>query len=365
MRKLKNNKTDKETKTKKPVVKASTSTRKPAAKKSTSAGVKSKKADKVLIKGTANTAAEKKQVPAKSKKLPGLMELLVDEADNPVAPAAALPPAEKGKGSELPAPADNKKKEIEEVDPDSLARGDHPMSIVDHLDEFRSRFLKVFLAFIVFTFVAFYFSDSIVYYINKPFLDTNNQLHIFKLTGGFMLRFKASAGTAILLLIPYLLFHAWRFIAPAIGKSERMFSRLTIISAVLLFYSGVAFVFFLLIPFSIKMFLSFIGTYMITTIGADDYLNMIFIFCLLMGILFEMPIIMLVLTKFGVVTPELLITKRKYAVVIIWVIAALVSPPDVISMILCGIPLMALYEISIILSRFSLIRKKRKEIEQV
>ena len=70
MRKLKNNKTDKETKTKKPVVKASTSARKPAAKKSTSAGVNSKKADKVLIKGTANTAAEKKQVPAKSKKLP-------------------------------------------------------------------------------------------------------------------------------------------------------------------------------------------------------------------------------------------------------------------------------------------------------
>jgi len=91
---------------------------------------------------------------------------------------------------------------------------------------------------------------------------------------------------------------------------------------------------------------------------------MIFIFCLLMGILFEMPIIMLVLTKFGVVTPELLITKRKYAIVIIWVIAALVSPPDVISMELCGIPLMGLYEISIVLSRFSLIRKKRRELAQ-
>lgn len=363
MSKLKNNKTDKEQK--KSAATASPSVKKKSNAKKTAAGVKTTKTKKLLMEGTTQPAEEKRKKPVKPKKLPSLMELLEEEADNPVAPAAALPPAEKGKGSELPATADNKKKEIEETDPDSLARGDHPMSVVEHLDEFRTRFLKVFVAFILFTSVAFYFSDAIVYYINKPFLDTNNQLHIFKLTGGFMLRFKASAGTAILLLIPYLLFHAWRFIAPAIGKTSRMFSRLTIISAVLLFYSGVAFVFFLLIPFSIKMFLSFIGSYMITTIGADDYLNMIFIFCLLMGILFEMPIIMLVLTKFGIVTPELLITKRKYAVVIIWVIAALVSPPDVISMILCGIPLMALYEISIILSRFTILRKKRKELEQV
>ncbi|HPS59536.1 MAG TPA: twin-arginine translocase subunit TatC [Spirochaetota bacterium] len=357
---MKEKKTKASPKTKKAPAKKATVVKSAASKKKVPVKAKPAEVKKLITDESAKLPAAAK----KKAKLPGLMELLIDEADKPAAASGALPPAEKGKTADLPAPKDNKEKEIEEIDPESLTRGDHPMSIVDHLDEFRSRFLKIFLAFIIFTFVAFYFSDSIVYYINKPFLDTNNQLHIFKLTGGFMLRFKASAGTAILLLIPYLLFHAWRFIAPAIGKTERMFSRLTIISAVLLFYSGVAFVFFLLIPFSIKMFLSFIGTYMITTIGADDYLNMIFIFCLLMGILFEMPIIMLVLTKFGVVTPELLITKRKYAIVIIWVIAALVSPPDVISMVLCGIPLMGLYEISIVLSRFSLIRKKRRELAQ-
>lgn len=353
MNKLKEKNTDKKPTTKKvPAKKTAVKKKVPAKKKAPE--VKMIPADE----------AEIKKVPVKPKKLPGLMDLLIEEADKPTAASGALPPAVKGKKADLPAPKDNKEKENEEVDPDSIARGDHPMSIVDHLDEFRSRFLKVFLALVVFTFVAFYFSDQLVYYINKPFLETNNQLHIFKLTGGFMLRFKASAGAAILLLIPYVLFHIWRFIAPAIGKTERMFSRLTIISAVLLFYSGVAFVFFLLIPFTIKMFLSFIGTYMITTIGADDYLNMIFIFCLLMGILFEMPIIMLILTKIGIVTPELLITKRRYAIVVIWVIAALVSPPDVISMTLCGIPLMALYEISIVLSRFMILRKKRKEIAQ-
>lgn len=261
-------------------------------------------------------------------------------------------------------PSKKKKDDIEKIDPDALERGDHPMTVVEHLDEFRTRFLKIFVAFIILVSVAFYFSNEIVYYINKPFLETNNQLHIFKLVGGFMLRLKASAGVAILALIPYLLFQVWRFIVPAIGISERTYSRITVISAVLLFYSGVAFVFFLLIPFTIKMFLSFIGSYMITTIGADDYLSMIFIFCLIMGILFELPIIMLILTKFGIVTPQFLITKRKYAVVIIWIIAAVVTPPDVISQILCGIPLMALYEISIVISRFVIKRKKIKELSE-
>ena len=360
MSKLKKKKTETSPKTKKNSSKKTAVAKSAAVKKKTTV-----KATPAAAKKLLTDESVKPLIAAKKKtKLPGLMDLLIDEADKPAVAAAALPPAKTVKSGKLPAPKDDRDKEVEEIDPDALARGDHPMSVVGHLDEFRSRFLKVFLAFIVFTSVAFYFSDGIVYYINKPFLDTSNQLHIFKLTGGFMLRFKAAAGTAILLLIPYLLFHIWRFIAPAIGKTEKMFSRLTIISTVLLFYSGVAFVFFALIPFSIKMFLSFIGTYMITTIGADDYLNMIFIFCLLMGLLFEMPIIMLVLTKFGIVTPQLLITKRKYAIVIIWLIAALVSPPDVISMFLCGVPLMALYEISIVLSRFMLKRKKRRELAE-
>jgi len=303
--------------------------------------------------------AENKKTGGTKKQLPGLMELLISEADKQEDASAALP-AEKRKTSTPPAQKVKNDVTDEELDPDALARGDHPMSIVEHLDEFRNRFLKIFLAFIIFTGVAFYFSDYIIDYMYKPLLDTGNQFHGLNLVDGFMLRFKASAGTAILLLIPYLLFHVWRFIAPAIGKTERRFSRLAIISSVLLFYSGVAFVFFFLIPFAVTALLSFFPSDMKALIVAGGYLNLIFIFCLLMGILFELPIIILVLTRFGVVTPELLITKRRYAIVIIWVVAAFVTPADVISMILCAIPLMALYEISIVLSRFALVRRKKK-----
>jgi sec-independent protein translocase protein TatC len=87
------------------------------------------------------------------------------------------------------------------------------------------------------------FSDILVYYVNKPFLDSGNKLNIFTLVGGFMLKFKVSAATALFILVPMIIFQIWRFIVPAIERKNRTFSRITIISAVLLFYSGAAFVF--------------------------------------------------------------------------------------------------------------------------
>lgn len=253
-------------------------------------------------------------------------------------------------------------KEVEEIDPEALARGDEPMSIVGHLDELRSRVLIILASFMVITAIAFYFSDILVYYVNKPFLDSGNKLNIFTLVGGFMLKFKVSAATALFILIPVIIFQIWRFIMPAIERKNRTFSRLTIISAVLLFYSGAAFVFFILLPAAIKVMLSFVGPEMISTIGADDYLSFIIFSSLIMGVLFEVPVIILVLTRLGIVSPQFLISKRKYAILIIWIIAAIVTPqPDPLSQSLVGVPLMLLYEISIIISKI-VARRERKKI---
>jgi len=252
--------------------------------------------------------------------------------------------------------------ELEIIDPEASTRGDNPMTVVDHLDEFRSRILIVLGVLITLTFINFYFSEHIVNYINKPFLSTGNKLNVFKLTSGFIIRLKASAGTAILMTFPLMIFHIWRYIVPAIDKKERMFSRISLIASVFLFYSGVAFVFFLILPLMIEILLSFIPSEMLSTIGADDYLSFIFLFCLAMGIVFELPIIILVLTKIGIITPAFLISKRKVALVIIWVFAAFITPPDPLSQSLVAIPLMFLYEISIFISRFIVIRKKKKEI---
>jgi len=201
-----------------------------------------------------------------------------------------------------------------------------------------------------------------VHIVNKPFLITGNKLHIFTLAGGFVVKMKISAAFALIILLPVIVFQIWRFISPAIETPDRSFSRLVIIFGAMLFYSGVLFV-FLILPSAIKVLLSFINPSMFGTIGANDYLHFIFFLSFVMGILFELPVLILILTRVGLITPQFLIRKRKYAFIIIWITAAIVTPgSDILAQTLIGVPLMLLYEISIVISKFSLIRKKRKEL---
>jgi len=240
---------------------------------------------------------------------------------------------------------------------------DSAMTVVEHLDELRSRVLYVLFSIIILTIIGIILSDEIVYFINKPFLETGHKLNIFKLSGGFIIKLKASIGFALLICLPFILLQIWKFIVPAIDKEDRMFARLSLLSSVILFYSGVAFVFFLMLPFTIKMMLGFITPEMISTIGADDYLSFIFLFSIAMGLLFELPIIILILTKIGIITPYFLISKRKYAIVAIWVIGALVTPQDPLSQILVAVPLMFLYEISILISKLVIKRSRKRKLK--
>jgi sec-independent protein translocase protein TatC len=236
------------------------------------------------------------------------------------------------------------------------------MTIVDHLDEFRSRILIVLATIIVLTIAGFFLSDHLLDIVMAPFLKAGQKLNIFTLAGGFVIRLKISVIAALLVGLPLLGFHLWRYIVPAIAVKDRMFSRISLLIAGLLFYTGVAFVFFVILPMAIPMFLSFIGDDMISTIGADDYLSFLLIFAIAMGFLFELPIVIMILTKIGLLTPTFLMQKRKYAIVAIWIIAALVTPQDILSQIMVAVPMMLLYEISIVISKMMVIRKKKQEL---
>ena len=246
-------------------------------------------------------------------------------------------------------------------DPLAVARGDKPMTIVEHLDELRSRIIRILISFIVLFFAAFYFSDVLIAFINTPFEKTGNMLNVFTLAGGIMVRLKIALALTVLIMIPLIIYQIWRFIVPAIERPNRFFSRATIFFAIIMFYIGAAFVFFTL-PLLIKLLLSFIDTSMNSTIGADDYLYFLFFLSLLMGFLFELPIAMLILTKIGLLTPYFLIKNRKYAIIIILIVSATITGADIFSLPLIAVPLMLLYEITIIISKFMIIRKKRKEL---
>jgi len=256
-----------------------------------------------------------------------------------------------------------KKIEEYEIEESAKERGDYPMTVVDHLDEFRSKIIVSLLAVIIFSAVGFYFSDYLLMIINKPFLDTGQKLNIFTLTGGFIIRIKSAVTIGLILSMPIIVWQIWRYIKPALAKEDRTFSRIALLASLILFFGGVTFVFFVLLPFAIKMLLKFIPPENLSTIGANDYFSFILKFSLAMGILFELPIIVMILTRIKLVTPVLLIQKRKYAIVIIWVISAFITPQDIFSQILVAIPLMILYEISIMLSKLMIKRANKRELK--
>lgn len=244
------------------------------------------------------------------------------------------------------------KSDLEPVAEKSSKSGDgSTFDMIGILDRFRSKLLVTLVIMIIATPVAFYYSDILLYYINRPFVESGNKLNIFTLMGGFMLRFKVSVAAVLFILAPFIIYQVWSIIVPSLNKNSRMFSRITVVAAVLLFYAGVSFVFFILLPAAIRVMLSFVGKDMLSTIGADNYLGFILFFSLSMGVLFEVPVIVLVLTRMGIVTPAMLSRKRKYAIVVIWVIAAVITPqPDPLSQAMVGVPLMIIYEISILIS---------------
>lgn len=228
-----------------------------------------------------------------------------------------------------------------------------------YFDRMRGRLLFILVFLMAATVGGFFISEHFLRIVTLPFAESGHKLNIFTVTGGFMIRLKASFGASLLLAFPLLVWQIWRSVAQAIPKSSRMFSRLSVLAAVVLFYAGIAFVYFLLMPAAVKILLNFVGDTMESTIGADDYLSFTIVFSFSMGILFDTPIIVMILTYIGIVGPETLRKYRKYAIVIIWIIAAVITPtPDPLNQTIVAVPLMLFYEISILASKFV---KKRKE----
>lgn len=237
-------------------------------------------------------------------------------------------------------------------DPYAKARGDSPMTIVDHLSEFRSRILVILIIFTIFTVFGFIsLSEPLYNFLTAPFTKTGNNLHGFKISTGFMIRFKISMLAAFLSTLPIILFQLWQYIKPAINLNDRIFIKILIGSSIILFYGGIAFTLFYLIPFSVPILLEFFTKNMKIIIDVENYFNLLLSFSLWMAVFFELPIIVTILTKIGILTPKFMIKYRRHAIVIIVIIAGVITPADVWSQIMVAVPLMALYEASILLSK--------------
>ncbi len=238
------------------------------------------------------------------------------------------------------------------------------MSIVGHLNELRSRLIVSLTSITIVTLTGFFFfSDYILAIINKPYIKTGLKLSVFSLSEGFIIRAKASLIAGLFIGLPVIVYEIWKYIAPAISIKDRKFIGGSVVAAVFLMYTGILLTYFFLLPIAIRMLLSFTPETMNSIIGASKYVNFVMFFCFAMGLMCELPILIMILTKLGIITPKLLISKRKYAIVLIWIFAAILTPgPDVLSQTLVAIPIMLLYEISIIISKIMLKRKAKQEL---
>lgn len=231
------------------------------------------------------------------------------------------------------------------------------MTWTGHLTELRGRILKTLFFFILFFILLYPFSGRILDLLMLPLAQImqkagGSQRVIFTgLAEGFVSHLKLSAFGAAIISFPFLAFQVWCFIAPGLYENERRFVRPIFIASPVLFFLGALFVFFVLMPVAFRFLLSFqqlagAGNSLPVVLEArlSEYLSFLMTLILAFGISFQLPVVLVVLGRLGIITAQNLKDFRRYAVVFIFIAAAVLTPPDVISQLALAVPLLLLYE---------------------
>ena len=251
------------------------------------------------------------------------------------------------------------------------------MTFWEHLEELRWHLIRSIIAVIVLAVVAFlnrhFIFDNVIlapkdsdFFTNRLLCRLSEILHMknlcmdnlsleiinIRMSGQFLTHIYVSIITAAVVAFPYIIFEIWSFIRPAMLPKEKKYSTGAVLISSILFILGVLFAYYLIVPLTIH----FLGTYQVSesvdnTISLSSYISTVVSVTFAVGLVFELPIFVYFLTKVGIVTPAFLKKNRKYMFVILLVLSAIITPPDVFSQILVVIPLMLLYEFSIHISK--------------
>jgi sec-independent protein translocase protein TatC len=239
----------------------------------------------------------------------------------------------------------------------STIQDDKKLTLAQHLIELKQRLIYCLLAFLIFFAVGYYFSTNIYNFLLEPLANQYGGKIIYtNLTEAFFTYLKLSMLTALFLALPFIALQIYLFTAPALYKKEKKFILAILVFCPLLFAIGAILVYYLVLPMAFKFLLSFQNLNPIENLPIElqakisEYLSLITQLIFAFGIAFQLPIILVFLVKFGVLTIEGLRKNRKYWIVIIFFIAAIITPPDVLSQIALALPLLLLYEIAIIVS---------------
>ena len=233
-------------------------------------------------------------------------------------------------------------------------------SFVDHLTELRSRLIKSIVYLFLFFIICYVFADTIYNFLLEPYADAvrgddeNRRMIFTALHETFITYLRVAFFAAMFVTSPIILTQVWKFVAPGLYKNEKKALLPYLVATPTLFLLGGMLVYYLIMPLAIKFFLSFETTAQFNNLPiqleakVNEYLSLVMRLIFAFGISFQLPVLLSLLARVGFVDSEYLKKRRKYVVVLIFALAALLTPPDPISQIGLGIPLLILYELSIL-----------------
>ena len=244
------------------------------------------------------------------------------------------------------------------------------LTIIEHIDEMRKRLIVVVGFFIAAILGSFFLAKPLIHFLQVDGEAENITLNAFNVIDPIMIYFKVIIFIAVILISPVIMYQFWAFISPGLHERERQATLSYIPFAFLLSIGGIAFAYLVLLPYVMRFMMNLSADLgIVQTIGINEYFNFLFQLTIPFGIIFQLPIVLLFLTRLGILNPTQLVAIRKYAYFTLFVIAAFITPPDLFSHLFVTVPLFLLYEVSIIISRFGyrkyLKAEQRRQIEEL
>jgi len=227
------------------------------------------------------------------------------------------------------------------------------MTLLEHLEELRKRLFIALIAWVVGAAVAFYFRFELLNWLSAP-LPGNLTLHYFSILEPFVVSMQISAFFGLVIASPVIGSQVWGFIAPGLYPEERRWAVPFIVLTTLAFAAGVAFARFVVLPFALPILLAFLGDAAAAVLSIGDFISKMLLYMAVFGIIFEMPVLGFLLAKLGLLQASMLRQYRRHAIVAGLLIAAVITPTgDPFNFALVGVPLVVLYEVSILVVRLS------------